>query len=91
MQMAKQRKKISAKKPMSIADQEKVLEQLHKKDAVQTKTPLVQQSKGKKVQRVTVDFPVDIYEQMKEETENKGHTLKWFIVNLVKKHLKEQE
>ena len=83
--MAKQRKKITAKKSMSTDEQEKVLKQLHKKDTI------IRSSKGSKaVQRVTVDFPVDIYQRMKTETEENGHTLKWFIVNLVKKHLAEK-
>jgi len=87
--MSKQRRKITAKKNMSAEEQEKVLSQLHKKDISEklSNESTNPTSKGKKVQRVTIDFPLEIYEQMKVETEEKGHTLKWFIVNLVKKHL----
>ena len=59
---------------MTAADQEKALQVLQKKD------------KRKKVQRVTVDFPQYIYEQMKTETEDSGQTLKGFIVGLVREH-----
>ena len=40
-----------------------------------------------RVQRVTIDFPIHVYEAMKEETEENGQTLKGFIVHLVKKKL----
>lgn len=69
-----ERKKIAPKKSMTAADQEKALQALQKKD------------KKKKVQRVTVDFPQYIYEQMKTETEDSGQTLKGFIVGLVREH-----
>lgn len=69
-----ERKKIAPKKSMTAADQEKALQTLQKKD------------KKKKVQRVTVDFPQYIYEQMKTETEDSGQTLKGFIVGLVREH-----
>jgi len=79
--MATPRKKITAKKSnsdVSINQQEILLKQLHKKEG------------KKKVQRVTVDFPVDLYEKMKAKTEDSGYTLKGFIVSLVKKSLAEE-
>ena len=69
-----ERKKIAPKKTMTADDQEKALQSLQKKD------------KKKKVQRVTVDFPQYVYEQMKTETEDSGQTLKGFIVGLVREH-----
>ena len=69
-----ERKKIAPKMSMTAAEQEKALQSLQKKD------------KKKKVQRVTVDFPQYIYEQMKTETEDSGQTLKGFIVGLVREH-----
>ncbi len=69
------KKKIAPKRNISVEAQEKALEQLQ------------QTENKKKVQRVTVDFPRFIYEQMKEETEMRGQTLKGFIVGLVRAHL----
>ena len=62
------------KKELNAAQQEKALQQLQSQD------------KRKKVQRVTVDFPLYIYDQVKEETENTGQTIKGFIVGLVREH-----
>jgi len=61
-------------KELSLAEQEKALKHLQAQD------------KKKKVQRVTVDFPLFIYEEIKEETENTGQTIKGFIVGLVREH-----
>ncbi len=80
-----QRKKITPKKKLSATDQERVLQQLHNKYAITTEPNT--ESK-KKVQRVTVDFPTDIYKQMKEETAENGQTLKGFIVSLVRNHFR---
>lgn len=80
--MAKGRAKIITKKALSTVEQEKALKQLHAKD--------VKEKKEKVVQRVTVDFPVDIYAEMKKEVKNNGQTIKGLIVNLVKHHLAEK-
>jgi hypothetical protein len=39
-----------------------------------------------KIQRITVDMPIELYEKMKDEVEDNGQTIKGFIVNLVKFH-----
>jgi tRNA uridine 5-carbamoylmethylation protein Kti12 len=44
-----------------------------------------------KIQRITVDMPIDLYERMKGEVENNGQTIKGFIVNLVRAHFKKSE
>jgi hypothetical protein len=44
-----------------------------------------------KIQRITVDMPIDLYERMKGEVEDNGQTIKGFIVNLVRAHFKKSE
>lgn len=41
-------------------------------------------AKSKKKVRVSVDFPVDLYERMKKDTEANGQTHRGFIVSLVR-------
>jgi hypothetical protein len=43
-------------------------------------------SKSKRKVRVSVDFPVDLYERMKEDTEANGQTHRGFIVSLVREY-----
>jgi len=94
-----ERKKISARKKISVEDQEKMLAALQKKDATtevaQQTAPEPAKSKNKKAagktQRVTVDFPQEMYEQMKEETQMNGQTLRGFVVSLVRKHLSKND
>lgn len=67
--------KIQPRKKQSSSDveeQEKLLKDLQKED------------KKKNVQRVTIDFPQFMYDQIKEETELTGQTLKGFMVGLVR-------
>jgi len=40
----------------------------------------------KKKVRVSVDFPIELYERMKEDTDANGQTHRGFIVSLVRKH-----
>lgn len=40
------------------------------------------------VQRITIDLPADLYDLLKKETEEKGTTLRWQIVHLLKNHFK---
>ncbi len=93
-----ERKKISARKKVSVEDQERMLAALQQKDeevkkVVPTKKEVkVKPAKvSKKTQRVTVDFPQEMYEQMKEETQMNGQTLRGFVVSLVRKHLSNRE
>ena len=73
--------KITARKnkTLSANEQEKALQKLQSGD------------KKKKVQRVTIDFPSFIYDQIKDETENTGQTIKGFIVGLVREHFAKKE
>jgi hypothetical protein len=41
------------------------------------------------VQRITIDLPAGLYDLLKQETEEKGTTLKWQIVSLLKEHFKK--
>lgn len=64
-------------KDLSVEEQEQALAKIKK-------------GKSKKTQRVTVDFPYEIYGDMKEVVEEEGKTLKGYIVSLVKKDLKNK-
>lgn len=64
-------------KDLSVEEQEQALAKIKK-------------GKSKKTQRVTVDFPYEIYGDMKEVVEEEGKTLKGYIVSLVKKDLKSK-
>ena len=64
-------------KELTPEEQEKALQKLRKG-----------KERGKYYGRVTVDFPHDVYDEMKEFVEEDGKTLKGYIVHLVKKHLK---
>jgi hypothetical protein len=95
-----ERKKISARKKVSVEDQEKMLAALYQRDEAKKETnPVEKVEKVEKIklkkptgktQRVTVDFPQEMYEQMKEETQLNGQTLRGFVVSLVRKHLANQ-
>lgn len=41
------------------------------------------------VQRVTIDLPADLYDLLKKEMEEKGTTLRWQIISMVKEHFKK--
>jgi hypothetical protein len=45
--------------------------------------------KSAKIQRITVDMPMELYERMKDEVDDNGQTIKGFVVNLVKSHFKK--
>jgi uncharacterized protein with NAD-binding domain and iron-sulfur cluster len=61
------------------------------KDIVSSKSVNLQQDteKPSKIQRITVDMPLDLYEQMKDEVDDNGQTIKGFVVNLVKAHFRK--
>ena len=92
-----ERKKIAARKKVSVEDQERMLAALQEKDEAKKEIkPAAKIEKIKptkpsgKTQRVTVDFPQEMYAQMKEETQMNGQTLRGFVVSLVRKHLANQ-
>lgn len=70
------RVKATPSTSISAEEQEKALEKLKKGSAL---------NKKKKV-RVSVDFPEDLYERMKEDTEANGQTHRGFIISLVRGH-----
>lgn len=72
--MAKKRKSLmdTVDNSPSIEEQEAALKKLRS------------QKKEKKYTRVSVDFPHELYEQMKSDTQRRGQTLKGFIVSLVR-------
>ena len=70
----------NTKKEISVEDQEKALNQLKKKKSTSTKD----------FSRVTIDFPLDVYGEMKQMVKDEGRTLKGYIIGLVKKDLKER-
>ena len=43
----------------------------------------------KKVQRITIDMPIFLYDRIKEETEKKGYSITGFMLSLVRKHFDE--
>lgn len=74
-----ERKKIVPKITLNAQQQEEALREVQKED------------KKKTVQRVTIDLPQFIYEQIKQETENTGQTLKGFVLGLVREHFIRKE
>jgi len=65
---------------LSAEEQEKALEQLKKKKT----------GTEKSYSRVTIDFPIEIYTEMKEMVKEEGRTLKGYIIGLVKKDFKNR-
>lgn len=95
------RKRIQARKKISVDKQEELLNKLQEVDNQKSnetisspKTVALPNKEKKKTpaktQRVTVDFPQEMYNQIKEETQMNGQTLRGFIVSLVRKHLANQ-
>lgn len=41
------------------------------------------------VQRVTIDLPADLYDLLKKEMEEKGTTLRWQIISMVREHFRK--
>jgi hypothetical protein len=78
------KKKLSsgrnAKKDLSVKDQERALELLRTKKAKIEKS----------YSRVTIDFPPEIYVEMKAMVKEEGRTLKGYIIGLVKKDFKNR-
>lgn len=67
---------------LTTEQQEKAFEKL-KKEKVK--------EKGKYYGRVTVDFPAEVYENMKDFVKEDGRTLRGYIISLVKKDLKNRD
>jgi hypothetical protein len=77
--------------PKPIAKEETVhLQQVTASTVKVSKSTDITERSGK-IQRITVDMPIDLYERMKGEVEDNGQTIKGFIVNLVRAHFKKSE
>ncbi len=72
----------------SIEAQEQALLKLQKTAPLQENKRVVEKKPKSKKIRVSVDFPDDIYNVMKTDTQKKGQTLKGFIVAMVREHYK---
>jgi hypothetical protein len=72
-----EKKKLVSKKSIIVQAEEKALQEVRKLD------------KTKKVQRITVDMPVYLYDRLKDETEKKGYSITGFMLSLVRKHFEE--
>lgn len=74
-----EKKKLISKKALTVEAEEKALKTVRKQD----------DEKEKKVQRITVDMPIYLYDQVKGETETKGYSITGFMLALVRKHFEE--
>lgn len=72
-------KNTMGKKPLPTNVQEKIIQATQRED------------KKAKVQRVTVDFPLYIYEKMKDYTDDTGQSLKSFIVGEIRTFFEAKE
>ena len=70
-----EKKKLVSKKALEA--EEKALQAIKQMDS------------QKKVQRITIDMPIFLYDRIKEETEKKGYSLTGFMLSLVRKHFDE--
>lgn len=76
------RARTTQKKELTAEEQEQALLNIRQKK--------VSKPKSKFYGRVTVDFPDEVYEEMKAYTQEDGRTLKGYIISLVKKDLRTQ-
>jgi hypothetical protein len=72
-----EKKKLVSKKTLTLEAEEKALQEVRKIEST------------KKVQRITVDMPVFLYDKMKDETEQKGYSITGFMLSLVRKYFEE--
>lgn len=77
--MAKLATKRNSKKEISAEGQEKALAALRNKKV-----------KKKDYNRVTIDFPPELYDEMKAMVKEEGFTLKGYIIKLVTKDMQER-
>ncbi len=69
-------KKTMGKKPvLTPEEQEKIIQDVQRKE---------EKTEKAKIQRVTVDFPLYIYDKMKSYTDDTGQSLKSFIVGEIR-------
>lgn len=63
-----------------------VIAQQNTEAAVKISNFTAASDKTGKIQRITVDMPLELYERMKDQVDDNGQTIKGFIVSLVKQH-----
>jgi hypothetical protein len=80
-----------AANPTISTKQETVNVQENTALAVKERNNTASAEKSGKIQRITVDMPIELYEKMKDEVEDNGQTIKGFIVNLVKYHFQKNK
>ncbi len=74
--------KIQPKKALNVAEQEKVLQTLYQEDN--------KKSGGSKV-RVTIDFTQTMHEQIKNEMDYTGQTIKGFVITLIREYFEKNQ
>jgi len=85
--LASRVKKTKVESP-SVEAQEQALLKLQKTAPLEQGNIVIEEKVKAKKTRVSVDFPSDVYEIMKKDTQRKGQTLKGFIVAMVREHYK---
>ena len=74
-----EKKKLISKKALTVDAEERAFQAVQKQS----------DEKERKVQRITVDMPIYLYDQLKGETEKKGYSITGFMLALVRKHFEE--
>jgi ethanolamine utilization cobalamin adenosyltransferase len=81
---------IKEPEPIVVVQEETVILQQKPAIAVKSSKDTVVIEKTGKIQRITVDMPLELYERMKDEVDDNGQTIKGFVVNLVKSHFSKK-
>jgi hypothetical protein len=81
---------VKEPEPIVIVQEETVILQQKPAIAVKSSKDTVVVEKTGKIQRITVDMPLELYERMKDEVDDNGQTIKGFVVNLVKSHFSKK-
>jgi uncharacterized coiled-coil protein SlyX len=85
-----EKKKLKRSIPISTADgQEQALQELNKK-IVQTKLEPDTEKLARQVKRLNMDIPSDLYEQIEEEIDENGQTVKGFFVMLARQYFRNK-
>jgi ethanolamine utilization cobalamin adenosyltransferase len=81
---------VKEPEPIVVVQEETVILQQKPAIAVKSSKDTVVVEKTGKIQRITVDMPLELYERMKDEVDDNGQTIKGFVVNLVKSHFSKK-
>lgn len=74
--------KIQPKKALNVAEQEKVLQTLYQED---------NKKSGANKVRVTIDFSQAMHEQIKNEMDYTGQTIKGFVITLIREYFEKNQ